>query len=1324
MEINADTQEILSALNLTQQNLREISTALLNVPKDWRMFSPGDVPIYVILAEKFRPSDREKLRPGDPTYLYVIQTVSQVFLYLGKREAEGLFVEVVPSNRGIILGTLRETFSGMSYGNKLKVNVALNKLYADLKNKLQAGQNFINRGLFSTQYLKTRLIPQVKVQVDGKTVSGHVGNPERILTHMGWGIREIETQPYRILELHHRGKVLGACVISPRPEFDLIQEGKIASSYVAISLLRSYEWVFLTDGYKWRLYYSKAPSSDNYFEISLRDAGGEDPRMEYFTRLFSPEIYQEVDGKRKFDLILIEGAKVGKAIQDQLRKRIMNGELFLNLVRGVLDHDPLKTYREEELREGKELAMKLLFRLLFLLYAESRGILPVDERTGNEEYRKISLDNLLKRLDGFEGREEGDEIWVELKRLFRVIREGDPAYNVPGYDSELFVEGDLDRKVIRNKYLLPSLRDLAFDGKDRIDYAELGVRQIGDIYEGLLGLDVAQAEEDSYVVEGRVVSAKALNDLKEKPTGLIRKGDVFLKPSPERKSAGAFYTPDEIVMFLVRKALEPHMKEREEEFSNLMKEYRERPTQELEEKVKDLVFGIKVLDPAMGSGHFLVRALEELTRWAIQLVKAYPDSPLAREVKIARESAIKALRERGFNVDESLINDYVMLKRMILKRCIYGVDINPMAVELAKLSLWLSSLSMGLPLSFLDAHLKAGNSLIGVVKRENGGSLDLFTFAERKKSLDGINNSLDLTLEEVNREKEIMKKSEEGTEKLRYDVITASYMYERFEKLARLSDPSRMSEEDRKELERLRKDHAFFHWPLEFPDVMEMGRFTVIVGNPPWDNVRPEDDDFFDVIIPGIRKLSSKTKKELLFKKYLEDPKIRQEYELYKRRREEEAKYFNPNKKTKPTYMYQGGELNLWKLFLERMINLVNKSGTLGVVVPSILLRGAKSSAMRKVLLEGQIMYLYDFENKEGIFPDIHKSYTFTLLVWRNWNKSKQINAGFGLYDVSVLLDPEASKEKEKLLALDTDIITQFSSDTMFIPKLSHQDLVILKKLLSFPSLKSLNIEFLRGFDKTNNKNLFRTDGKGWPLIEGKNFHQFLPYYEATEFTVLPEEGIRQYSKTKLGDKAKEFFERPRLYFRNVAHSTNVRTVIACIVPPNTFSSNAANMIYHQSMDLRWTIYLVAVLNSLVFDYMAKIYVEINLVFDLFGNFRIPKPDFSSPLVYRLMKISAILSSPDDNFKSLTDIVGEKPRKLSMRERIDLTAELNAIVAKLYGLTREELEYILKTFRFEENPSLYEMTDPNQEIKWDDKLIRQFNGEVRKRVLYYFDNIQ
>ncbi|BBL47031.1 BREX-1 system adenine-specific DNA-methyltransferase PglX [Metallosphaera sedula] len=1324
MEINRETQELLSAINLSPQDLKEISTTFLNLPRGWRLFSAGDAPIYVVLADRFRSSDREKLNPREPSYLYVIQTETQLFLYLGRKDTEGLFVEVIPSNRGIILSTLREVFTGLNFSNKLKVTVTLNRLYGDLKDKLQAGQDFVNRGLFSTQYLKTRLLTNVKVQLDGKTVAEHVGNPERVLTHMGWGVKEVETQPYRILELRLRDRTLGACVISPRPDFDLIQEGKVAPSYVAISLLRSYEWVFVTDGVKWRLYYSRAPSSDNYFEISLRGAGGEDPRLQYFIRFFSPEVYQEVNGQRKLDQILVEGAKVGKAIQDQLRKKIMEGDLFLNLVRGVLDLDPLKEYSDEDLRQAKELATRLLFRLLFILYAESRGILPVERSSQPTKYSEISLHNLLGRLDGFESRGDGDEIWVELKKLFRVIRKGDPQYNVPGYDSELFDEGDLDRKVVRNKFLLPALRDLGFDGKERIDYAELGVRQIGDIYEGLLGLDVARAEEDSYIVDGRVVSAKALSDLKEKPTGMIRKGDVFLKPSPERKSAGAFYTPDEIVRFLVTKALEPHLREREEEFSRLMKEYRETPAKDLEERIENLVFGIRVLDPAMGSGHFLVRALEELTRWAIELVKRYPDSPLARRVKEAREMAVKTLRERGFDVDETLVNDYVMLRRMILKRCIYGVDINPMAVELAKLSLWLSSLSVGLPLNHLDNNLKAGNSLIGVLRREEGGTLDLFTFDQKKRSLREVRESLDLTLEEVEREKELDRKSRDDVQKMRYDVITASYMDERFEKISKLSDPTRISEEDKKRLERLVEDHMFFHWPLEFPDVMESGGFTVVVGNPPWDNVKPRDDDFFDTIIPGIRKLSSKTKKEPLYRKYLKDSKIREQYELYIAKREEEMRYFNPpNKKLKSTYRLHGGELNLWRLFLERMINLVAKEGTLGVVVPSILLNGAKSSSIREQLLKGKIEYLYDFKNELGIFPDIHKSYAFTLIIWRNSSKSQHIKVGFRLTDLSILSDPDISKEKDKILTIDRDIIEKFSP-SLFIPRYSRNDARIMEKIINLPSLELLNIQFLNGFNKTLDRDLFRTDGKGWPLFEGKNFHQFLPYYEIPEFTFLPDDAIKRLSNTKLGSKVKEFLEKPKLCYREVASSTNVRTVIACILPPSTFYVHDVWSMYTTDLDLRWSLYLLGILDSLVFDFVARLFVEMNVTKEIMKNMRVPKPDFSSPLVYRLLKISAILSSPDDKFKQLTDLVGEKPRKISMKERIDLTAELNAIVAKLYGLTREELDYVIKTFKFEENPKLYQLDDPNQEIKWDDKLVRQFNGEVAKRVLSYFDNLE
>jgi hypothetical protein len=426
-------------------------------------------------------------------------------------------------------------------------------------------------------------------------------------------------------------------------------------------------------------------------------------------------------------------------------------------VRAILGHRNSRKYTDDELGEAKKKALKLLYRLLFILYAESRRLLPVR----NPRYIQVSMGSIRERLAAMEKEPDLQSAWKALQKLFRAISEGDRDIGMPQYNGALFELEDLDRLEVSNKFLVPALRALMeIDGKG-IDYQNLGVRHLGSLYESLLEYSVKQAASDLAVVKGEYVDMSFTKDLKARYDDIVSKGDLYLSAGGlARKGTGSYYTPDKIVKFLVKKGLEPIFADGEKKFLESLERWRK--TGNGAELVTKSLLDIRVVDPAMGSGHFLVAAVNEIAMWIAGLLDRHPDAPLAKEIGEDRQRIIDEQAAKGIEIDTELLTFNIILKRMVMKRCVYGVDINPLAVELAKLSLWLDSFTIGTPLTFLDHHVRTGDSLIGLwvgdlkSKKPDNATLDEWT-----ESIDSMGDIMrqvsypaDLNVEEVKRSKQ------------------------------------------------------------------------------------------------------------------------------------------------------------------------------------------------------------------------------------------------------------------------------------------------------------------------------------------------------------------------------------------------------------------------------------------------------------------------------------------------------------------------------------------------------------------------------------------
>jgi hypothetical protein len=1394
--LSANAKRILDALGVREAERRTCSFAFSSrpVPASWKAFTFGlQWEFYYVLAPNGNITQIRSLALGISRENFALLAVcdSQVILVLRRSKKEDSTPLPIPLRKEEdferVIGVIRK-FNFVS-----DVLTAHASLYS-VMDLLKAGAEryFTNRGLFSNHFLKERLSSCLSergrsppkeagglLEKFGGEFPASAESAVKVLETLGYSVEVLSKPGYPEYSLRSHGRLLdAACITAAVDSLDVKTGDKVAPSYQAVAALRRCSWVILTNGRLWRLYSSKVSSaSTNYFEVDLEGIAAEtDPRLVYFASLFSASSFAVREGVTDVDLVYEEGIKRAQEVEDDLRKKVFDKELFVNLVKGVLDHSSSRMYTQEELDTGKALALKLLYRLLFVLYAESRELLPVK----NVKYKEYSLELLRPRLGAFEKEPDSNSVWDILRLLFTMISKGDAEANLPQYDGALFEEDPtLDGITVKNEFIVPALRDLMESEGHGIDYQNLGVRHLGSLYEALLEYSVLQAQQSLVMYKEEILDAKFAEDLKQKPIGYVDKGELYLSVKGlARKGTGSYYTPDGIVTFLVKKGLEPHFKTREEQFRA---DYQRLPPAskprdlELEKKCTEDLLGLKVVDPAMGSGHFLVAVVNEVTKWVIDLMKEYPDAPLMRDIEEFRKSIVEEQRKRGIRLDEDLLTDDVILKRIIMKRCVYGVDINPLAVELAKVSLWLDSFTIGTPLTFLDHHIRCGDSLIGLWMKNIASkvfetTLDSWTgtISTAGASLvDSVVMPADLTVEQVTHSREAYEAVRQKTRSLcvLLDMCCASIIDPELGKrlpsnLALIEQTFRQNGEKPKwwasvkEVEKLSEEYRFFHWELEFPDAFTEARrgFDVIVMNPPWDAVKPEDDDFFSLHYPRFRRIRSKPEKKKVMKELLKGKSISKAYLAYRKGIEDKVRFFKESKE----YVRRGtGDTNCWKLFLERSMNLAAESGSFALVIPSGIVTDEGGKQLREALFEGRIRAMFEFENKNGIFPDVHRSYKFVLLAVDKAAPTESFPAAFYLHEIQAL---DGKVEQEKFVEVPVEIIKISAPESLSIPEVRNKKQLEVFKWLyrNHPLLnderKGWGVALLRELDRTADSDLFRdnnqkydlslltelhrtmdsdlfkTDGSGWPLIEGKNFHQFLPDYEKPIFSVDAKEALKRTMKRKEYQGInREVHETVRLAFRDVARSTDVRSAIACLLPPKSFSPNTAVIVLprqktYATIDevyLKMVSYLGGLFNSFVFDFLIRTRITMHLNF--FYVYQTPIPRMSRDKITKeIIQISARLSSANEQFKEFADSIGVECGSMRMQERLELTAKLNALVARLYGLNRQQLEVILQSFEgFEEDRDLEKM----QDVKWNETLIRKFNGEVRKRVLPCFDQL-
>ncbi|EAH7438152.1 class I SAM-dependent DNA methyltransferase, partial [Campylobacter jejuni] len=740
------------------------------------------------------------------------------------------------------------------------------------------------------------------------------------------------------------------------------------------------------------------------------------------------------------------------------------------------------------------------------------------------------------------------------------------------------------------------------------------------------------------------------------------------------------------------------------------------------------ILKFKILDNACGSGHFLVGVLNAITHIVLSDFDHFTN--LKELYEEEKENILNYIKDfvQDYEVDESDI-----LKRLLLKRIIYGVDLNPFSIELTKLSLWIDSFIFGTPLSFIEHHIKCGNALINsnlsdfkdLIKQN---SSNLFTnsitqeFEILQEVFEKLDNLKDTNEEQIKQSKQIYQN--EITPKLDKLNLYLNYINtlhfvnkEELQILKALSqdDIQNLSQNEQAKaiISKYQKEFNFFNYELEFPEIVEnqvFKGFDIIIGNPPWDKTKFSDSDFFPQYKSDYRSLIASKKKEiqdnLLAKDY-----IKQNYEKQKAYINDLSEYY---KKAYP--LNKGsGDGNLFRLFVEKNLSLLKQDGNLAYVLPSALMFEDGSLTLRKEILENKTLeYFYSFENRQAIFADVDSRYKFALMLIKNTqaNHTHKIKMMFYKTDINSL------KNKDEILTLNLKDIKKLSPTHLALMELKDkQALEILRKSYNaFQNLSFDYIDFRRELDMTNDKDLFIEEFREGllPLYEGKMIHQFDANFSQTTYFLekakfderLKSKELYRAKKAtgkelnpKLIKYDREFF---RLGYRKISRDTDERTLIASLLPKNcggadsTYSNIPKQYVLKDDvicMDIvpyERILFVLALFNSLVVDFIIRNMVQINVSKSYLERIPLPQPsdeEIQNNEIYKTLAKNALLlqlyndqNHHFDELKQEFNIKNEEIPKTKKAYDI-LRAKNDLLVKELYGLSDDEFSYMISTFK-------------------------------------------
>ncbi|NYF59359.1 Eco57I restriction-modification methylase domain-containing protein [Micromonospora purpureochromogenes] len=1039
----------------------------------------------------------------------------------------------------------------------------------------------------------------------------------------------------------------------------------------------------------------------------------------------------------------------GTRALEQLRKGVQDAITALGT--GFLRHPDNGVLRENADPQALHNALlRLVYRLLFLFVAEDRDALqhPDADEQARERYAAYFSSARLRA----QARRRRGTTHADLYQALRIVLDalgdenGRPELGLPGLGG-LYDDSDVDAPLrglsLSNEYLLNAVRHLSLvrDGGSRrwrsVDYRNLDAEELGSIYESLL-------------------------ELVPKHSAVDRTFELVQLPGNARKTTGSYYTPSSLIDCLLDSALDPVIEDavkRGEQAATAAGQ------PEPNDAIVNELLSLTVCDPACGSGHFLVAAARRIAK------------------------RVAAFRERN---PEPTVDAVRHALHEVVARCIYGVDLNPMAVELAKVSLWMEALEPGKPLSFLDAHVKCGNALIGATpallkrgipdeafkpiegddkkyakglekqnakQREGQGSLfDLdegvkvanTVFAQdlRRITTAPVNN-----LGDVRRQASAYRSWKTSAEYGRAlhvaDAWCAAFMWRKTADaplavthgvFRALEDPSASAapQATHDEIARLREQYRFLHWHLEFPEVFEVpeydsgidpatgwaGGFDCVLGNPPWERIKLQEQEFFAQRDEAIAIAASAAARKKLIAALKDDEDHRslyKEFEAAKRKAEGESHFLRNGGR----YPLTGrGDINTYAVFSETGCMLMAAAGRMGVIVPTGIATDDTTKYFFKDLVSrGAIKDLVGLVTNPNLWSGIgHNTYKFCLLSVAGRELREPVaRFSFNLLGVEELEEPSNSyqltPEEINILNPNTGTCPVFRSrrDAEITLGVYRRVPVLLKE--GDPKGNPWAVSFASMFHMSNDSHLFHTRGdlqaRGWTL-KGNRFakgaEEMLPLYEAKmlhhydhRWATYGEDGVPR--DLTLKDKQdggvvvlprywvmrREVEERLAsrrwkrdwfLGWRDITKPANERTAIVGAFPRVAVGNNLpiSTFITHDS---RLAASLVGIVSSFVFDFVTRLKVGgTHLNFFIAHQLPVLAPEtVEVHNEFVRARVLELTYTANDMLSFARDLGDEgTPFRWDEERRTIIRAELDALFFHLYGIARNDVDYIMETF--------------------------------------------
>ncbi len=1087
-------------------------------------------------------------------------------------------------------------------------------------------------------------------------------------------------------------------------------------------------YIVLTDGYTWRIYsklytHSVKEYERHFIEFDLEaiskcpDKAERDKYLKLFGIFLCKQSLAGQLLKHERD-----SSELERAVTTELREQtftaleyiatglwrklyVEQSPILSAVVKSTYGLDVEEAHIDERIRADLlrivyDESLVFLLRLLFVLYAEDRNlfdqnVIPKVIKGENnlldlivqhsEEIGSIDLESEFLRNDD-----------LKLANTFKLI---DAKYNGGLFSSKkhpLLYDLDMD-DILFSRAIDNLCRVQVKKRIYTVDFSTISERELGGIYESLLEYKMAMSDRDVAEMPSIVNKKRIRRD--------VRTGDLFLiNHKGERKATGSYYTPDLIVEHLVETGLVPQLREVRESHSGSF------------EELFDAVLDIKVCDPAMGSGHMLIACYNRMVEFVRQCLEELHEDGKTKRIW-DKETAY-------------------MVHTQVARKCIYGVDLNPTAVELAKLVLWMKVFRPDKPFEFFDYNLACGNSLIGVYDEveASGDEFQMALFRSQEQVekdiqadlLRNVSRMLDMprdTVEEVHAVDDFWRKEVRPLQRQvaflynvklakwllpdKMDIVNAGY-----EQLVEGIDADRDyvkkiligdSEIPESVLalkgidNEIRNDYRPLHWRIAFPHVAVRGGFDFVISNPPWDKVKPYREEYFSDLIEGYAYMETKDAKAASDALMADRPEIAEGWKRYEENFTKQNRFYQDSYEWQVVKDKDGkalkGDNNLYKVFIEKIYTILKDKGICGLVVPDNLNIDAGCTGLRRLLLERcTICELVMFENRKRLF-DIHGQYKFDVITFEKAKPRKNLafKAGFYWYD-PIWLDgnPDADyialsdynkREHHRMYHYSTDFIRTASPDTLTIFEFRNKrQMDVFKKMMQYPPIGDERLQFhirtYAEFHMTNDSDLFNTTGIGWPLYQGGMVHHYNAHLKQPERFVVQGEGEDRLASKWKKDRKQLPDRTYRIGWRDIAQPTDTRSLICSVIPRAAFVGNTLNLIEVQG-DLVNDYEIVAALDAILSSTVPDFYVRQRMAkhVSAFILKELPLPrDLEAIRGIGKMALPLFEGEDFDAFRGGTAAISHEDA------RNKLIAKIDARVAHLYGLTYEEYQSVLDSF--------------------------------------------